>query len=57
MLLTLWWIVLGLVAASLNGRVMESDELGAFMDIVIGIAGALVGGFTLHFLGFKAEGR
>ena len=23
------------------------------MDIVIGIAGALVGRFTLHFLGFK----
>ena len=27
------------------------------VDILIGIAGAFIGGFTVHFLGFKTEGR
>ena len=36
---------------------MEGNEQGAFVDIVIGIAGSLVGGFALHFLGFKARGK
>jgi uncharacterized membrane protein YeaQ/YmgE (transglycosylase-associated protein family) len=35
---------------------MEGNEHGAFVDLVIGIAGALVGRFAIHFLGIKAEG-
>lgn len=35
---------------------MEGNEHGAFVETVIEIAGALVGRFAMHFLGFKAEG-
>jgi uncharacterized membrane protein YeaQ/YmgE (transglycosylase-associated protein family) len=52
----LWWIVVGLIAGWLTGKIMKGPEHGTFMDLVIGIAGALVGGFAMHFLGFQAGG-
>lgn len=52
----LWWIAVGLVAGWLTGKIMKGEEHNSLMDIVIGIAGALVGGFAMHLLGFKAEG-
>ncbi|MDE3109162.1 MAG: GlsB/YeaQ/YmgE family stress response membrane protein [Acidobacteriota bacterium] len=56
MLRILWWIIVGLVAGWATGKIMKDEKHGALMDIVIGILGALIGGFIMHFLGFKAEG-
>jgi len=39
------WIVLGLVAGWLAGQVMKGGGYGLVGDIVLGIVGALVGGF------------
>ena len=39
------WIVLGLVAGWLAGQVMRGGGYGVVGDIVLGIVGALVGGF------------
>jgi uncharacterized membrane protein YeaQ/YmgE (transglycosylase-associated protein family) len=39
------WIVLGLVAGWLAGQVMKGGGYGVVGDIVLGIVGALVGGF------------
>jgi uncharacterized membrane protein YeaQ/YmgE (transglycosylase-associated protein family) len=52
----LWWITVGLVAGWLTGKLMKGEKHGALMDVVIGIAGALVGGFAMHLLAFNAEG-
>ncbi len=52
----MWWIIVGLVAGWATGKVMGGEKHGALMDIAIGIAGALVGGFLMHLLGFSAEG-
>jgi uncharacterized membrane protein YeaQ/YmgE (transglycosylase-associated protein family) len=35
---------------------MKGSGYGAFMDIVIGIIGALVGGFIMRALGFLGQG-
>lgn len=56
MIRLLWWIVVGLIAGWLTGKIMGDEEHGSLMDIVIGIVGALVGGFGMHLLGFNAEG-
>lgn len=39
------WLVVGLIAGWLTGQVMRGRGYGVVMDIVIGIVGALVGGF------------
>lgn len=39
------WIVLGLIAGWLAGQVMKGGGYGVLGDIVLGIVGALVGGF------------
>ncbi len=41
----LTWIVVGLIAGWLAGQVMSGSGYGVIGDILIGIAGALVGGF------------
>jgi uncharacterized membrane protein YeaQ/YmgE (transglycosylase-associated protein family) len=41
----LWWIIVGLIAGWLAGKVMRGSGFGVLMDIVIGIVGSLIGGF------------
>jgi uncharacterized membrane protein YeaQ/YmgE (transglycosylase-associated protein family) len=48
----LTWIILGLVAGWLASVVMKTNSTqGFFMDIVLGIAGAFLGGFVMNLLG------
>jgi uncharacterized membrane protein YeaQ/YmgE (transglycosylase-associated protein family) len=44
------WIVLGLIAGWLAGQVMRGGGYGLVGDIVLGIIGALVGGFLASTL-------
>lgn len=44
------WIVVGLVAGWLAGMVMKGGGYGAIGDIIVGILGALVGGFLASVL-------
>ena len=50
------WILVGLVAGWLTGKIEGSPGKGALMDIIIGLLGALVGGFAMSLLGFSPEG-
>ncbi|MHB0938651.1 MAG: GlsB/YeaQ/YmgE family stress response membrane protein [Armatimonadota bacterium] len=46
------WIILGAVAGWLASLVMGTNRRqGCFMDIVIGIVGALIGGLLFNLLG------
>jgi uncharacterized membrane protein YeaQ/YmgE (transglycosylase-associated protein family) len=46
----LWWIVVGLIAGFLAGKVMKGSGFGVLMDIVVGIAGGILGGFVFGLL-------
>jgi uncharacterized membrane protein YeaQ/YmgE (transglycosylase-associated protein family) len=46
------WIVIGVVAGWLTGKLMKGSGLGFLMDMVVGLIGALVGGFLSSHLGF-----
>lgn len=45
------WIILGLVAGWLAGMVMKGGGYGIIGDIVVGVVGALIGGFIASALG------
>jgi uncharacterized membrane protein YeaQ/YmgE (transglycosylase-associated protein family) len=51
----LWWLIVGLVAGWLTGKVMGGGH-GFLMDIIIGLIGALAGGFIMSLLGFSSQG-
>lgn len=52
----IWWIIVGLIAGWITGKLMKGSGYGALMDIVVGIVGAFVGGFIMRGLGFAAAG-
>lgn len=52
----IWWIIVGLIAGWITGKIMKGTGYGAVMDIVIGIIGAIIGGFIMRALGFAGQG-
>jgi uncharacterized membrane protein YeaQ/YmgE (transglycosylase-associated protein family) len=40
------WVVVGLIAGWLAGLVMKGTGYGLFGDLVVGLIGALIGGFV-----------
>jgi uncharacterized membrane protein YeaQ/YmgE (transglycosylase-associated protein family) len=47
------WVVLGLLAGLIAKAVVSGDEgIGVILTTILGIAGALVGGFVAMALGF-----
>jgi uncharacterized membrane protein YeaQ/YmgE (transglycosylase-associated protein family) len=45
------WIVLGLIAGFIGSKIVNKSGEGLLMDIVLGIVGALVGGWLAGFFG------
>lgn len=45
------WIILGLIAGFIASKIVNKAGEGFFLDIVLGIVGALVGGFIFAELG------
>jgi uncharacterized membrane protein YeaQ/YmgE (transglycosylase-associated protein family) len=52
----IWWICVGLVAGWATGKILKGTGYGALADIVIGILGAIVGGFVMRAIGFSGSG-
>lgn len=50
------WIVAGLIAGWATGKIMKGSGYGFFVDILLGIAGAIVGGFIARHLGLDPHG-
>ncbi|MBQ9353471.1 MULTISPECIES: GlsB/YeaQ/YmgE family stress response membrane protein [Phyllobacterium] len=45
------WIVLGLVAGFIGSKIVNKSGQGLILDIVLGIVGAVAGGFIFSLLG------
>jgi uncharacterized membrane protein YeaQ/YmgE (transglycosylase-associated protein family) len=52
----LWWAIVGLIAGWVTGKIMKGSGYGPLMDIIVGIAGAMLGGFLMRMVGFAGEG-
>jgi uncharacterized membrane protein YeaQ/YmgE (transglycosylase-associated protein family) len=44
------WIVVGLIAGWLAGRVVKEGGFGLIGDIVVGVVGGLIGGFIASYV-------
>lgn len=45
------WVVLGLIAGFIGSKIVNKTGEGFFLDIVLGIVGAVMGGWLFHFFG------
>ena len=45
------WIILGLISGFIASKIVNKTGEGLFMDIVLGIVGAIVGGFLFSAVG------
>ncbi len=52
----IWWIIVGIIAGWITGKIMSGGGYGALMDMVIGLIGALIGGFIMRSLGYAGHG-
>ncbi len=52
----LWFILIGLVAGWLGGLIVKGTGSGFLLNIVIGIIGALLGGFLFNLFGLTSVG-
>jgi uncharacterized membrane protein YeaQ/YmgE (transglycosylase-associated protein family) len=52
----LWWLIVGLIAGFLAGKIMKGSGYGTLADIVLGVVGAFVGGFLMRLFGFAGAG-
>jgi uncharacterized membrane protein YeaQ/YmgE (transglycosylase-associated protein family) len=56
MLGLIWWVIVGLIAGWITGKIMKGSGYGAWMDIILGIVGAIIGGFLMRLVGFTGSG-
>ena len=45
------WLILGLIAGFIGSKIVNKSGEGLMLDIVLGIAGAIVGGFIFSAFG------
>jgi uncharacterized membrane protein YeaQ/YmgE (transglycosylase-associated protein family) len=43
------WILIGLIAGAIAGRLVRGRGYGCLLDVVVGIVGAFLGGLILSF--------
>jgi uncharacterized membrane protein YeaQ/YmgE (transglycosylase-associated protein family) len=47
------WLIVGLLAGFFASRLVRGHGLGCLLDIVVGLVGAVIGGFLMSFLGIS----
>jgi len=45
------WIILGLIAGFIASKIVNKQGEGVFLDIILGIVGAIVGGWAFTAMG------
>lgn len=51
-----WFLIVGIVAGWLAGKLVKGGGFGLIGDLVVGIVGALIGGFLFSTFGVSSGG-
>lgn len=52
----LWFIIIGIVAGFLAGKIMRGGGFGLIVNLLLGVIGGVLGGWLFDFLGFTTSG-
>jgi uncharacterized membrane protein YeaQ/YmgE (transglycosylase-associated protein family) len=52
----IWWIIVGLIAGWAAGKIMKGGGYGSLMDTLLGMVGAVLGGWIFNALGIYPAG-
>ncbi len=52
----LWFILIGIAAGWLAGQIMKGGGFGLVGDLIVGVIGALLGGFLFNAIGLVTYG-
>ena len=52
----LWFIIIGIVAAYVAGKIMRGGGFGLIVNLVVGIIGGVLGGWLFSLLGIYSTG-
>jgi uncharacterized membrane protein YeaQ/YmgE (transglycosylase-associated protein family) len=52
----LWWLLIGLIAGWLAGTVARGRGFGCVVDVILGLVGAVIGGWIFQRLGIGVFG-
>jgi uncharacterized membrane protein YeaQ/YmgE (transglycosylase-associated protein family) len=52
----LWFIIIGILAGFVAGRLMRGGGFGLVVNLIVGIIGAVLGGWVFGLLGISAGG-
>lgn len=52
----LWFILIGIAAGWLAGQIMKSGNSSIVTDLIVGVIGAVLGGFLFGLLGISTSG-
>ncbi|MBW7837932.1 MAG: GlsB/YeaQ/YmgE family stress response membrane protein [Sphingomonadales bacterium] len=52
----IWFLIIGALAGFLAGKLMKGGGFGLWVNLAVGIIGAVVGGFIFNFLGISTNG-
>lgn len=51
----IFWIIVGIIAGFIAEKVMKTD-MGLLMNLGVGLAGAIIGGFLFNLVGLSDDG-
>ena len=52
----LWFIIIGILAGFIAGKLMRGGGFGILVNLIVGIIGAVLGGWIFGILGIAAGG-
>jgi uncharacterized membrane protein YeaQ/YmgE (transglycosylase-associated protein family) len=51
------WIIIGALAGFITGKLMKGSGFGFFMDMIVGLVGAVIGGWLAEKIGIAPPGQ
>lgn len=52
----IWFIIIGIVSGFVAGKIMRGGGFGVIINLLVGIAGSVLGGWVFSLLGITTSG-